>query len=68
MSIKLEIVFIFLVILKFFSVSFFKLSDTTVIASDLLIAYSITGLKDLSFPSKVISVPCKVVTMGILIP
>ena len=44
----------------------FKFWDTVVIASELFIAYSITGLNDLSLPSKVISVPWRVVTIGIL--
>ena len=65
---KLGIVCIVFSMLKCSKVSFCKSSETTVTASDILIAYSITGLNDLSLPSKVISVPCKVVTIGISMP
>ena len=44
--------------------SSFKLFETDVTVSELLIANSITGLNDLSLPISVISVPCKVVTIG----
>ena len=67
MQIKLGITLILFLTSKSSLVSFLRLSDTAVTIFDLFIEKLITGSKDGSFPTKVISVPCKVVINGILI-
>ena len=50
------------------SVSSLRLCDTVVTASLALMAWVMTGLNDASLPSKVMSVPCNVVTTGTFNP
>ena len=54
-------------ILNSFNVSFFKLFETAVTKSELLILNSTAVLYEGWLPTRVMSVPCNVVTIGISI-
>src|SRR5690554_7984553 len=67
-GIKFGITLISALVLKCLYVSLFKLSETAVTIFDWFKQKVITGSNDLSFPTNVMSVPCKVVIKGILYP
>ena len=57
-----------LVILKLLRVISLSCLDTAVTPSELLMLNSTTGLKDESVPTREMSVPCRVVIIGMYLP